>query len=167
MKGLLGFCGLVLALLLTFSGQAEGKRKVRSVEGTDCSDIKTRSPQAASGVYEIQPVGAPGSIAVYCEMRPDGGWTVFQKRTGWAVSFDRIWASYKSGFGYLTNDHWLGLQSVYSITKDTSKSWTLRVDLWDHEGGTAFAEYRNFRLGHESTAYKLYVGTYSGNAGRQ
>jgi len=41
----------------------------------------------------------------------------------------------------------------------------MRVDLWDHEGGTAFAEYKNFRLGNEKTAFKLKVGEYSGNAG--
>jgi len=41
----------------------------------------------------------------------------------------------------------------------------MRVDLWDHEGGTAFAEYRDFSLGNEATAYALSVGTYSGNAG--
>lgn len=41
----------------------------------------------------------------------------------------------------------------------------MRVDLWDHEGGTAFAEYGHFRLGSEKTAFKLHVGNYSGNAG--
>lgn len=41
----------------------------------------------------------------------------------------------------------------------------MRVDLWDHEGGTAFAEYRHFKLGNEKTAFKLHVGEYSGNAG--
>lgn len=41
----------------------------------------------------------------------------------------------------------------------------MRVDLWDHHGGTAYAEYRNFRLGNEKTAYKLNVGRYRGTAG--
>lgn len=38
---------------------------------------------------------------VYCEMRADGGWTVFQRRSGASVTFDRKWAAYKNGFGSL------------------------------------------------------------------
>ncbi|KAM6895387.1 fibrinogen-like protein 1 [Xenentodon cancila] len=96
-------------------------------------------------------------------MRSDGGWTVFQRRTGEPLSFNRKWQAYKEGFGRLTNDHWLGLQKVFLLTKN--KKSTLRVDLWDFEGGSAFAEYNNFRLGNEKTAYKLHVGKYNGNAG--
>ncbi|KAG7232165.1 hypothetical protein INR49_009484, partial [Caranx melampygus] len=88
-----------------------------------------------------------------------------KKRSGRAVSFNRKWAAYQSGFGNPTKDHWLGLMKVFLMTKDKTKKWTLRVDLWDHEGGTAFAEYQNFRLGNKKTAFKLHVGHYSGNAG--
>jgi hypothetical protein len=35
----------------------------------------------------------------------------------------------------------------------------------DFEGGTAFAEYSDFRLGTEEESYKLNVGAYRGNAG--
>lgn len=44
----------------------------------------------------------PDFPQVYCEMRVDGGWTVFQKRSHAAVSFNRRWAEYKHGFGTLT-----------------------------------------------------------------
>ncbi|XP_072233934.1 angiopoietin-related protein 5-like [Leuresthes tenuis] len=165
MKGLLGYCGLILTLLLILSGQAQKTQKRVYSSGTDCTQIKTLSPNASSGVYLIQPVGIRTPFKVYCEMRPDGGWTVFQRRSGGAVSFTRIWAAYKNGFGKLVDDHWLGLKKVFALTKNKSKQWTLTVDLWDHEGGTAFAEYKNFRLGNEKTAFKLKVGEYSGNAG--
>ena len=36
---------------------------------------------------------------VFCEMRQDGGWTVFQRRSGTPVSFNREWAAYRMGFG--------------------------------------------------------------------
>ena len=64
-----------------------------------------------------------------------------------------------------SEDHWLGLKNVFCLTKDETKTWTMRVDLWDHEGGTAYAQYTNFRLDDEETAFKLHVGEYSGNAG--
>lgn len=66
-----------------------------------------------------------------------------------------------------SDDHWLGLDKMHMLTKATDKVWTLRVDLWDHEGGYAFAEYRDFRIGDEGTAYRLHVGTYKGNAGKR
>lgn len=65
----------------------------------------------------------------------------------------------------LSDDHWLGLEKLHILTKEMTKSWTLRIDLWDHEDGYAFAEYSDFRIGDERTAYRLHVGTYTGNAG--
>ncbi|KAF7651446.1 hypothetical protein LDENG_00111160 [Lucifuga dentata] len=158
-------CGLIFSFLLILSKQAENQQKTVSSQGTDCTDIKTSSPHAASGVYVIQPPQVKAPFKVYCEMLPDGGWTVFQRRSRGAVSFQRKWAAYKNGFGNLTKDHWLGLKKVFFLTKNRKKKWTMRVDLWDHEGGTAFAEYSNFRLGNEKSAFKLHVGKYRGNAG--
>uniref|UniRef100_A0A8C7Y722 Fibrinogen C-terminal domain-containing protein n=1 Tax=Oryzias sinensis TaxID=183150 RepID=A0A8C7Y722_9TELE len=98
-------------------------------------------------------------------MGTNGIWTVIQKRTGGAVTFDREWAAYKNGFGFASWDHWLGLEKISAMTKDKSKRWKLRVDLWDFEGGSAYAEYEDFRVGDESTNYRLSVGRYSGTAG--
>uniref|UniRef100_A0A3P9JPQ8 Fibrinogen C-terminal domain-containing protein n=1 Tax=Oryzias latipes TaxID=8090 RepID=A0A3P9JPQ8_ORYLA len=102
----------------------------------------------------------------------NGIWTVIQKRTGGAVAFDREWTAYKNGFGFAScmvhsslRDHWLGLEKISAMTKDKSKRWKLRVDLWDFEGGNAYAEYEDFRLGDEGTNYRLSVGRYSGTAG--
>lgn len=64
-----------------------------------------------------------------------------------------------------SEDHWLGLDKVFSLTKDQTRKWILRVDLYDHEGGSAFAEYENFSLGNEGDDFKLHVGTFQGNAG--
>uniref|UniRef100_A0AAR2J4R6 Fibrinogen C-terminal domain-containing protein n=1 Tax=Pygocentrus nattereri TaxID=42514 RepID=A0AAR2J4R6_PYGNA len=102
-------------------------------------------------------------IQVYCEMLPDGGWTVFQRRTGGQVSFNRNWKEYENGFGDLERDHWLGLYKIWALTN--GKRSTLRVDLWDFEGGSAFAQYQDFSVGDSRTNYKLQVGAYSGNAG--
>ncbi|XP_037552159.1 fibrinogen-like protein 1 [Nematolebias whitei] len=159
MNVLLGYCGLLLMLLFS------SVQNVKADIPQDCTEIKKQVPRAPSGTYNIQPAGRKVPFKVYCEMRSDGGWTVFQRRSGGSVSFEREWAAYKSGFGSLSDDHWLGLEQVFLMTNSRDKSWTLRVDLWDFEGGTAYAEYKNFKLGNEQTAYKLQVGAYSGTAG--
>nr|AFP72287.1 fibrinogen-related protein 1 [Trachidermus fasciatus] len=162
MKSLVGYCVLISAFLLSCTGQNE-KPQCISSQGTDCTQIKTLSPQASSGVYWIQPSTAKVPFKVFCEMRQDGGWTVFQRRSGEVVSFNREWAAYKMGFGNYSEDYWLGLMMVSSLTE--TKTWTMRVDLWDHNDVTAFAEYSNFRLDGETAAFKLHVGNYVGDAG--
>ncbi|KAM9402122.1 angiopoietin-related protein 5-like [Salvelinus alpinus] len=158
------FCGLVVCLIC-LTDQTQGQKAPLVVQGTDCTQIKTLSPRATSGVYVIQPAGVRFPFKVYCEMLVDGGWTVFQRRTGAEVLFNRKWAVYKQGFGHLRKDHWLGLSKVFALTKGRGRRSTMRVDLWDFEGSTAFAEYSDFRLGTEKEAYKLNVGAYRGNAG--
>ena len=64
-----------------------------------------------------------------------------------------------------SEDQWLGLERVSNLTRTPGTTWVLRVDLWDHEGGTAYAEYSDFRLANEEQAYQLTVGHYQGNAG--
>ena len=41
---------------------------------------------------------------------------------------------------------------------------TLRIELEDFEGQTAFAEYETFKIESESTNYKMWLSGYSGNA---
>lgn len=47
---------------------------------------------------------------VYCEMQEDGGWTVFQKRSGPNVDFNRNWEDYQNGFGDLTRKYLLTVE---------------------------------------------------------
>ena len=43
--------------------------------------------------------------------------------------------------------------------------YDLRVDLLDHHGNTAYAQYDNFSIDSEDNLYTLNVGHYSGDAG--
>ncbi|KAG7498099.1 hypothetical protein JOB18_048700 [Solea senegalensis] len=164
MKSLVLCCGLISALLLSSTAQVEGQSgQSPSHQGTDCTQIHSRNPAAPSGVYVIKPVGVKNTFQVYCEMQTDGGWTVLQRRSGRDVSFHRNWTEYKDGFGDLMQNHWLGLSKVFSMTQ--KKTWTLRVDLYTHDGRTLYALYKNFRVGDETSGFKLHVGEYDGNAG--
>ncbi|XP_038137857.1 microfibril-associated glycoprotein 4-like [Cyprinodon tularosa] len=160
MKALLNYLVVILVFPLCFSGHA-----MKRTLPEDCTEIQKQSPLASSGVYVIQPAGGSTRFKVYCELRSDGGWVVLQRRTEGVLSFHRGWRDYKYGFGSMDDDHWLGLEKVHLLTKEKYKKWTVRVDLWDHEGGTAYAEYNNFKIGSDATAYRLQVGRYSGTAG--
>lgn len=51
--------------------------------------------------------------------------------------------------------HWLTSQREYAI----------RIDMWDWEGGRAYAEYDYFHIDSEENLYQLKIGRYNGNAG--
>ena len=92
-----------------------------------------------------------------------GGWTVFQRRQDGSVDFYRNWTDYEDGFGNLTGEFWLGLSKIHRLTQEGPN--TLRVDLGDFDGNTAYAQYTTFSVGNSTTEYTLTVGGYSGTAG--
>ena len=97
-------------------------------------------------------------------MRTDGGgWTVFQRRQDGSVDFYRGWSDYKSGFGQLTAEFWLGNDKIHRLT--ASRPSSLRVDLENWNGVKAYAKYRRFNIGDQQAQYRLEVGSYSGTAG--
>ncbi|XP_019856541.1 PREDICTED: fibrinogen C domain-containing protein 1-like isoform X1 [Amphimedon queenslandica] len=129
----------------------------------DCKEWKN-SGFKRSGVYLIKPDNNGLPFQVYCDMETDGGgWTVFQRRQDGSVDFYKYWTDYENGFGDLTGEVWLGLSKIYRLTKEGSN--TLRVDLEDFEGNTAYANYSTFSISNASTDFILKVGDYnSGSA---
>ena len=105
-----------------------------------------------------------GFFNVYCDMRTDGGgWTVFQRRQDGSVDFYRGWNDYKSGFGQLTAEFWLGNDKIHRLT--AARPCSLRVELEDWNGVRVYAKYGMFNIGDEQAKYQLGVGSYSGTAG--
>ncbi|XP_078613583.1 ficolin-2-like [Branchiostoma floridae x Branchiostoma japonicum] len=92
-----------------------------------------------------------------------GGWTVFQRRQDGSVDFYLDWQAYKTGFGDLRGEFWLGNDNVHLLT--TQGQYELRVDLEDFEGHSAYAKYSRFGVENEIHKYRLTVGGYSGTAG--
>ncbi|XP_075938509.1 tenascin-R-like [Anarhichas minor] len=128
---------------------------------TDCSQELLNGIRT-SGEAEVFPQGKLGTpMMVSCDMETDGGgWTVFQRRKDGSVDFFRGWKDYTKGFGSLSGEFWLGLESLYNLTAMTRMS--LRVDLRDKDEAV-FAKYSMFEL--VKRHYKLIVGGYSGTAG--
>jgi hypothetical protein len=97
-------------------------------------------------------------------MAIDGhGWTVIQKRFNGMVNFYRGWQDFKTGFGNLNGEFWLGNDKIHRLTK--SRQTALHVDIEDWDGNTGSALYSLFAIANESDSYRLEVGGYSGTAG--
>lgn len=125
----------------------------------NCAELY-KAGKRISAVYTIDPDGL-GPFDVFCDQKTaGGGWTVFQKRLDGSVNFYRGWSDYKRGFGNLSGEYWLGLDKIYRLTKLKN---TLRVDLEDTKGKSAYAAYEMFSVANERAKYKLNLGKYSGN----
>ncbi|XP_044165395.1 ficolin-2-like isoform X1 [Acropora millepora] len=122
-----------------------------------------QSGNNSTGVYRINPDGSK-PITVSCDMTTDGGgWTVFQRRVDSSTDFYRGWTDYKSGFGNLSSEFWLGNDNLHRIA--AAGNLTLRVDLEDFERNVTFAEYSIFKVADASDKYRLLIGGYNGTAG--
>ncbi|XP_078356736.1 microfibril-associated glycoprotein 4-like [Oculina patagonica] len=140
------------------------KANCSSVNQKDCADVYSCG-QTVSGVYTINPDGQQ-PFDVYCDQTTaGGGWTVFQKRLDGSVDFYRGWNDYKTGFGHLNGEYWLGLDKLHGLTTNNNKRYKLRVDLEDTTGNTAYAEYGYFAVSSEQSKYQMSLGTYYGTAG--
>ncbi|XP_076071899.1 fibrinogen-like protein A [Mytilus galloprovincialis] len=134
---------------------------VFSVPVTDCSELPAGTK---SGVYCIQPEKGY-EIAVYCDMDiDDGGWTTIQRRYDGTVDFYRYWEDYRSGFGDIAGEHWLGNDNLNVILRQGY--YEVRFDLEDFTGDTSYAMYDTLHVGDESTNFRIFLAGYTnGTAG--
>ncbi|CAG2233941.1 Angiopoietin-related protein 1,Ficolin-1-A,Angiopoietin-1,Fibrinogen C domain-containing protein 1,Ryncolin-1,Tenascin-N,Angiopoietin-related protein 7,Angiopoietin-related protein 6,Ficolin-3,Fibrinogen C domain-containing protein 1-B,Fibroleukin,Fibrinogen-like protein 1,Ficolin-1,Ficolin-1-B,Angiopoietin-4,Tenascin-R,Ryncolin-2,Techylectin-5B,Fibrinogen C domain-containing protein 1-A,Protein scabrous,Microfibril-associated glycoprotein 4,Fibrinogen-like protein A,Ryncolin-3,Tenascin-X,Ficolin-2,Fibrino len=88
---------------------------------------------------------------------------VFQRRMNGKINFFRKWESYKTGFGNLNGEHWLGNEHLHKLT--SHGKYSLRIDMSDFKNNHRHAVYNKFFVGSESAGYKLDVTGYSGDAG--
>ena len=85
---------------------------------------------------------------------------MISKRQDGSQNFSLPWKAYRDGFGFLTQEFWLGLEKVHRLTMQSSK--VLRVDLKDYRGKYRYAQYSSFSIGGEGTNYSLSVSGYNG-----
>ncbi|XP_066537233.1 tenascin-R [Hoplias malabaricus] len=117
-----------------------------------------------SGVYTIYINRDPSQgVQVYCDMTTDdGGWIVFQRRQNGLTDFSRKWSDYRTGFGNLEDEFWLGLDNIQKIS--AQGRYELRIDMRDGQEAV-YANYDRFSIGDARSLYKLRIGEYNGTAG--
>ncbi|KAH8400645.1 hypothetical protein KR222_009544, partial [Zaprionus bogoriensis] len=117
----------------------------------------------AQGTQIINVTGqAP--FEVLCENIAGPGWTTVALRSSGEMNFFRDWDSYKTGFGNLTGEFFIGLDKLHAIT--TSQQQELYIHLEDFNGHSNYARYDDFLIGSESEKYAiLRIGKYVGTAG--
>ncbi|CAC5403760.1 Fibrinogen-like protein 1,Fibrinogen-like protein A,Ryncolin-2,Angiopoietin-1,Techylectin-5B,Angiopoietin-related protein 2,Microfibril-associated glycoprotein 4,Techylectin-5A,Fibrinogen alpha chain,Angiopoietin-related protein 7,Ficolin-2,Ryncolin-1,Ryncolin-3,Ficolin-1,Angiopoietin-4, Fibrinogen gamma chain [Mytilus coruscus] len=149
---------IVIAENAVFIFTAKDTCTVEPAKPVDCADIATN---CGSGIYDIYP-STTYPITVYCDMT-GSNWTVIQRRVNDSVDFYKNWIDYKTGFGNLAGNFWLGNDNIHAIVN--SRSYMIRFDLEDWTGIVRYAEYETFRIGDESDNYKLTLDDYDGDAG--
>ncbi|XP_035675824.1 fibroleukin-like [Branchiostoma floridae] len=158
-----GLKGMLEKLLKTCARECSSDNPVSRGPPKDCADVY-KTGLRENGVYSITPNINQDSVDVYCDMKSGGGgWTVIQRRMDGSVNFTRKWVDYQRGFGNLTGEFWIGLDSLHEITR--RQDYVLRVELEDWDKVSKFARYGAFYVADARDKYRLHIDGYSGTAG--
>ena len=90
------------------------------------------------------------------------GWIIIhQHLDDPAIDWQRPWADYKTGFGSIYDNFWLGLEAIHLLT--SSQNYYLRVEVqqWSTSEWKS-AEYWMFKVGDELDKYRLQVSGFNG-----
>lgn len=118
---------------------------------TDCLDW-FKGGYHINGAYTIYVDGALKRDAL-CDMKTDGGgYTVFLNRFNGELDFDQPWQQYKEGFGDVSGEFWLGLESMNKITTPTGQ---LFIEGVRYSGEKGVTRYKSFQILSESMDYRL------------
>jgi len=76
--------------------------------------------------------------------------------------FDKTWSEFRSEFGAITGNYWIGNDRLHELTKNGD--YYLWVDIISNDN-LYWAEYKKFIVAGPEDGYRLTIGEYRGNAG--
>ncbi|CAI5448610.1 unnamed protein product [Caenorhabditis angaria] len=119
----------------------------------DCSEIPNLS---ISGAQTIYPDGVT-AVQVFCDVKSYGILTVIQSRdsSGSSTDFNQTYDSYTQQFGNpsAASNYWFGLENMNVLTNQ--KKYTLLIDVCCGNTLSSRQIYHGFKIGSNSTKYKL------------
>ncbi|XP_062618890.1 fibrinogen-like protein A [Saccostrea cucullata] len=129
----------------------------------DCKELYDKYDVRESGPHYISPDKTSGILA-NCDMTTEGGgWTIIQRRINPDLDFYKSWSEYKTGFGNISSNFWLGNDALHALTATPN---TLRFVLTDFSNNVKYADYKNVEVKDEQDHYRLNFEEYlEGNAG--
>ena len=77
------------------------------------------------------------------------------------MDFYRDWADYKTGFGDVNGEFWLGNENIHFLTKHHNQR--LKIEL-TYNGEIKYADFSTFWIENEAQKYKLTVSGFSGSS---
>ena len=76
-----------------------------------------------------------------------------------------MWEDYKDGFGFLSNNYWLGNDKLSFLTNQAV--YELRVDMALSDGSSVYVTYSGFRISDEWDNYSLLtLGRFASGGGK-
>lgn len=131
---------------------------------TNCCQASSCEPfGSSSNVHVIKVPGVGEPFRVLCNGQLAGpGWTVIQRRINGSVDFYRNWSDYKTGFGDLAGEFFIGLEKLHHMAK--AEPQVLYIQLEDFDGQLRYATYDDFKVGSEQESYALQsLGNFGGD----
>ncbi|XP_016981137.1 fibrinogen-like protein 1 [Drosophila rhopaloa] len=156
--------------ILTLTTQIQAIEKTKSELSTQLSECRKTDDNlpdicpngSPNGIYQIKLPGLEPFKAP-CATSPPG-YTVIQRRIDGSENFERTWNDYKSGFGNVSREFFIGLEKLHRMTE--ARPHELYIKLGSVDGSTSYAQYDDFKIGSEEELYKLKnLGNYYGTAG--
>ncbi|XP_016982323.1 fibrinogen-like protein A [Drosophila rhopaloa] len=154
----------------TLTTQIEAIEKTKSELSSQVSELHkycdilpdSCPSDSPNGIYQIKLRGLE-PFEVPCATSPPG-WTVIERRVDGSENFNRTWNEYKSGFGNVSRDFFIGLEKLHRMTE--ARPHELYIKLGKVDGSRTYAQYDDFKIGNEKEFYELKnLGKYSGTAG--
>ncbi|XP_005107517.2 ficolin-1-like [Aplysia californica] len=122
---------------------------------TSCDDLSIKN---GSAVVTLDPLDNLGKVDVVCEFNEEGkSWTVLQNRFDGSVDFYRSFQDYENGFGNMTGEFWMGLQTLRRLVQ--TGYFDLEIDMVSNAGEHYNRTYSNFTIG-PGPGYALSVSGY-------